>query len=443
MHKKSSMDSWAARQMGIPLSALTRVQIEQYQLKRINKTLVWAIAHSPFYRQHLSDFSGRELRSLDDLRFLPFTTPDMLKEQAGRLLCVSQSDISRIVTLESSGTTGKAKRIFFTRTEQEDIEDYFEAGLRLFLTAGDHVLILVPGERPGSVGDLLAACLSRLGMIPFGSGRNSDRQTTLEQLANQGISGLIGAPVQVLALARLSRIAGLTVTVKSVLLTGDYVPEAIVREIKAIWGCEVFEHYGMTEIGLGGAVQCKVHEGYHLREADLYFEVVDTTTGQPVSPGEDGELVVTTLTRQGMPLIRYRTGDLSRFLVEPCPCGTPLRKIDKIKYRVGERISLEEGTGFSIADLDEVLFPLSDLLDYTAVWEWRKGRPNLHIHLYVTGTGNCKEFQSKAYRALGKHATVGRYLDNKSMDIIIYSSLYQTMQPFPTSKRRIELREER
>ena len=97
----------------------------------------------------------------------------------------------------------------------------------------------------------------------------------------------------------------------------------------------------MTEMGLGGGVECQARRGYHLREADLYFEIVHPQTGEPVTEGETGEIVFTTLTRQGMPLIRYRTGDLSRFIPGQCPCGTTLRTLEKVTRRLSGKVAFK------------------------------------------------------------------------------------------------------
>jgi phenylacetate-coenzyme A ligase PaaK-like adenylate-forming protein len=130
--------------------------------------------------------------------------------------------------------------------------------------------------------------------------------------------------------------------------------------------CEVFEHYGMTEMGLGGGVDCEAHSGYHLRETDLLFEIVDVRTGEPLPDGEMGEIVFSTLTREGMPLIRYRTGDLSRFLAVPCGCGTTLKSLQRIRERMDSRISLGSCGDITMADLDDVLFEVPGLTDFSA-----------------------------------------------------------------------------
>ena len=127
------------------------------------------------------------------------------------------------------------------------------------------------------------------------------------------------------------------------LLSADNVPDAISNELRRIWGCEVFTHYGMTEMGFGGGVECEARNGYHLREADLYIEIVDPETGRSVSQGDPGEVVFTTLTRRGMPLIRYRTGDVSRFVPGPCPCGTVLKTLARVKAACARRAIAQGG----------------------------------------------------------------------------------------------------
>lgn len=235
------------------------------------------------------------------MAWLPFTTSDDLKRHPLRFLCVSQSSIERCVTLQSSGTTGPAKRLFFTQEDLELTLDFFHHGMSTLVQPGNRVMILLPGGgRPESVKEQLSRALARMAVQNLPSG--SDLQTTQDAIVRQNVTCLVGSPVQVLALARSGHGENrLKNRIKSVLLTADHIPDAVVDAIESAWNCRVYRHNGMTEMGWGGGVECEARNGYHLREADLFIEIVDPETGRPLPNGDSGEIVVTTLTRVGMP----------------------------------------------------------------------------------------------------------------------------------------------
>ncbi|MDR3439971.1 DVU_1553 family AMP-dependent CoA ligase [Telmatospirillum sp.] len=360
------LDLWIAAKLGLGQRPLTRAALTDWQLGCLQETLTWTRARSSFYQQHLSMLGNRKLSSLTDLAYLPFTTADDITADPLRFVCVSQGDIDRVVTLDTSGTTGMPKRLFFTAADQEITLDFFDHGLRLMAKAGDTVLILLPGDKPSSVGDLLRQAVRRLGGTPIVAGTPHDVAATAALAMEKAAALIIGIPVQVLALARHFREKDLTAaSVAKVLLCSDNVPDTICQEISSIWNCEVFQDWGMTELGYGGGVDCSAHCGYHLQEGDFLFEVVDARTGGPLPSGEIGEIVITTLTRRGMPLIRYRTGDLSRFIDQPCSCGSVLRRLDRIETRKTGLVRLASGE-ISMASLDAVLFREKEVEDFTA-----------------------------------------------------------------------------
>lgn len=377
--KTTPLEDWAAKKIGAGKVGITPEQLLRHQLLRLRSTIDWALENSPFYRIQLADYAAAEIASLGDLSRLPFTTADDIRRWSPRFLCVSQSDISRVVTLDSSGTTGQAKRLYFTPADQEGTIDFFQYGMASLTDTDDRVLILLPGERPGGVGVLLAAALRRLGAKPIPHGVVGSISETLAVMAREKVDTLVGIPSQVLALARWAGSNGPFVPVKNVLLSTDHVPRAIVRELKRVWGCGVFEHYGMTELGLGGGTDCAAHAGYHLHEADFHFEVVDPETGDPVPEDVEGEVVVTTLTRRGMPLIRYRTGDISRIIPGQCPCGSVLRRQAPVARRRDGLITLGKHGSFSLADLDEAMFAVPDLIGFTAAVDSRLRATRLTI----------------------------------------------------------------
>jgi len=388
----SPLEPWIKGKIGIPAAEpLTRAALESYQLEKLRETIEYARSRSPFYGALLQGEGGVELASLADLARLPFTTAADLRQDELRFLCVSQGEVERVVTIRSSGTTAPPKRLHFTASDLELTVDFFRHGMSGLVRPGERVLILMPGELPGSVGDLLVRGLARLGVEGIVHGLVRDAGLVLAEIVAREVDCLVGLPVQLLALARHPDASRLPEgRIRSVLLSADYVPGAIVRELSAVWGAAVFNHYGMTEMGLGGGVECGRLCGYHLREADLYFEVVDPESGRPLPDGEPGEVVFTTLTRRGMPLIRYRTGDLARFLPEPCPCGTALRRLERVRGRVAGELQLAGGGRLNIAEMDEALFPLPFLLDYQAELSGHHGRDHLDVTVETTAVDGAE-----------------------------------------------------
>jgi phenylacetate-CoA ligase len=376
--KITPLEPWIANKIG-------HADLADYQLRKLNETLHWAVTRSRFYRRQLANIPI-ELARLTDLAHLPFTTADDLRADPLSFVCVSQDDIQRVVTLDAanfplatlttSGTTGQPKRLYFTCDDQELTIDFFRSGMSTFSAPGDRVLILLPGETPGSVGDLLATALTRLGAVPIRHGPVRDAASTLDVIRREKIGVLVGVPTHVLSLARCP--GGSRLQLKSVLLTTDHVSHAIKRAVEERFACQVYNHYGMTEMGLGGGVDCAARRGYHLREADLLFEIVDPQTGEVLPAGDCGEVVFTTLTRRGMPLIRYRTGDVSRFIPGACPCGTSLKTLERITQRLSGRIPC--GTRYiTMADLDEALFAIDGVLNFTATLTQEDGRASLAL----------------------------------------------------------------
>jgi phenylacetate-coenzyme A ligase PaaK-like adenylate-forming protein len=358
------MDGWIAAQIGAPVSPES---LARFQTEKLRDAVAFAKENSDFYRERLAGVSPDDIRTPADLVALPFTTPEDIVREGERFLCVSRGEFERIVTLQTSGTTQAAKRLFFTQANLERTTDFFAVGMSGIVSPGDRTLILLPGERPDSVGDLLRRALERIGAVGIPHGPVRDPAETRAIIRRQNVDSLIGIPVQQLSLLRSDGGEPLPPgQIRNTVLCTDHVPRAIKTALESAWGCRAFGHYGSTEMGLSAGVECAARDGYHLREADLFFEIVDPATGHTVPDGETGEIVFTTLDRFGMPLIRYRTGDVSRFLPEPCPCGSRLPRMAPVRERLGKRIELGGNLGIHTADLDEALFPQPGLLDFAA-----------------------------------------------------------------------------
>lgn len=343
----------------------SREKLSEYQLCRIRETIEYARKSCEFYKKLLKDFKTDALQNLNCLDKIPYTFPQNLRDNPFAFLCVPQSQISRIVTLQSTGTSGNEKRIFFTEGDLERTVEFFSYGMRCLVSETDRVLVFLPGKSYGSIGDLLKKALNRKNIECFVYGVIDNTDKAANEIIEKDISCIVGIPSQVL---RLSRVRGDAFygRIKSVLLSADFVPEALISELTNRFRCKVFTHYGMTEMGYGGGVECEALDGYHMREADMYFEIVDPQSGLRVPDGEWGEVVFTTLNREAMPLIRYRTGDIAAFSKDQCICDTFLKTIRRVKGRLDNTIMLDGFTCVHLNELDETVFSYVQVLDYNA-----------------------------------------------------------------------------
>lgn len=329
------LDAWMSRTLGLR-GQLTRGDIELWQLERVREIVSYARENSAFYRERLP---AGEIESLAGFAALPFTMPEDLRVHGARLLCVRPNEVERVVTLRTSGSTGAPKRIFSTAEDQELTVEYFRHGMSGYVRAGDLVMSVLPGNSPGSLNDLLSRGLERMGahLLQFGYPSDKDLPRLTETLLSRPVSSLVG-PVSAIARAvSYSERAGLAPAladrIESVLLSAEYVPESSRELIARAWRCRVNEQYSMTETGYTGPVSCCVPGAYHVWEAGLYYEIIDPDSGEVLPEGEYGEVVVTTLLRRAMPLIRYRTGDRSRFVPGACACGSVLRRLERVQAR--------------------------------------------------------------------------------------------------------------
>lgn len=354
--KRSVLDTWIEKKEMLSLSS--RKALSDWQLKKIRNLLVYAGTNSPWYRKRLSGHALPE--SLEEFASFPLMDGQDLADAGLSMLCVSQGDISRVVTLQTSGTEGRPKRIFYTAGDQELTVSFFHHGMSELTSEGEAVMVFLPFKAEGCVGDLLIRGLKRLGVQPVGYGLMDDLADCAKAILENRISCAVGIPVQFLALGEYCRKRGIYLPLKAVLLSTDYLALPVRERIASALGCEAYNHFGMTETGLGCALECGAHDGMHIRENDIYAEIVHPVTHEVLEDGEWGELVITTLTREGMPLLRYRTGDFARLLPGLCACGSQLKRLE-----CGGRL----GFGGMIAKLDEALFSMDLLVDYDAEYE--------------------------------------------------------------------------
>ena len=327
------------------LHTLTRRDIEAVQLNRLNRLLAREKRRSGFYRG-LPDHLG----SLTELSALPFTTDEDLAHHAGTLLLTSQGEVQRVLSDATSGTTGAAKRVFYTENDLENTVRLYMAGLGELIFPGSVTMVCFPFSGPFGLGELIAEAVTRLGARPLTCGPSLTYGEYRDLLETARPDSFVGMPVQLLSLLRVCGRQSL----RRALVSGDACPDSVTESCETILGSRLFPHYGSREMGMAGAITCPAHKGMHLRENHVIAEIIDPETGCVLPRGETGELVITTIGMEALPLIRYRTGDFTRILPDPCPCGSETLRLDVLR-RGGE-----DGL---ISELDDALFRLPELAD--------------------------------------------------------------------------------
>ena len=307
---KTRLDRWICQTEGIP--ELNREVLEELQLKKLNEILGHMKQRRGFYRD-LPD----KLDSLSQLKQLPFTTPEDISREPMQFLLTSQSEISRIISGATSGTTGPAKRVFYTARDTAHTIGFFAAGIGEMLHPGEKCLIAFPFTGPFGLGDLIAQAVEELGGTPIKAGFGQSYDELCNLIRETQPETYIGFPVSLLGLARFY---GVKFPIRRALVSADACPEGVMEELERILGSKLYPHYGSREMCLGGAITCPAFQGMHLRENHVIAEIIGDG-GNPLPDGHWGELVITTIDMEAMPLIRYRTGDRARFLPEKCPCG--------------------------------------------------------------------------------------------------------------------------
>ena len=310
---------------------------------------------SPFYRKKFAGIDLADVRTWEDFERLPFTEKADLRDAYPLgLQAVPDEDIVRIHS--SSGTTGTPVIIPYTR---QDVEDWSEMFARCYALAGvtrtDRVHV-TPGYGLWTAGIGFQAGAERLGamVIPLGPG-NTDRQ--LQMMMDLKSTVLCATSSYALLLAEEIERRGIRgkIHLRKGIIGSERWGEKMRRRIANELGVQLYDIYGLTEIyGPGIGISCEHESGMHCWDDFLYFEVIDHHTGEQVPPGQMGELVITTLRKEGAPLVRYRTHDLTRLVPGECACGSPYPRIDTIMGRTDDMVKVK-GVIIYPAQVDEVL----------------------------------------------------------------------------------------
>lgn len=395
------------------MECLPRSKMAAVQLERLKQTAEWACQRVPFYRQQFdqSGINPERIRTLADLEHLPFTVKDHLRQNYPYgMFAVPLKEVVRVHA--SSGTTGKPTVVGYTR---EDIATWSQMIARIVtmagVTAGDVAQICFGyGLFTGAFGLHYGLEMVGATVVPA-SGGNSEKQIMLMQ--DFGTTVLVGTPSYAMYLAEVAAQMGMETAklpVRLGLFGGEGHTEEMRRELERRWDFLATDNYGLSEvIGPGVSGECHCQEGLHINEDHFLAEIIDPVTGKTLPYGEQGELVLTSLTKQALPVIRYRTKDITSLDPTPCSCGRTLVRMKKPAGRTDDMLVIR-GVNVFPSQIESVLVEMDGLAPHYQLVVTRKGfLDELEVRVEVNEgwfTGRFSELEQLERRISQKLASV-------------------------------------
>lgn len=384
---------------------MSRKQIEEIQLERLKYTVNYCYTHVPFYKKKLDDagVSPDQIKTLDDIRRIPPTTKaDLRDNYPFGLFAVPMKDIVRIHA--SSGTTGKPTVVGYTK---HDLDMWSDCMARLCAAAGatsdDIVQISFGyGMFTGALG--LHYGLEKLGcaVVPNSSGNT---EKALMYMRDFKTTALVATPSYALYMAETAKSLEYPMSdyhLRLGLFGSEGCTPEMRTQIENGWGLFATDNYGMSELmGPGVSGECTERCGLHINEDYFLAEIVDPNTLEVLGEGETGEVLITTLTKEGIPLLRYRTRDISRIVYEPCKCGRTFARMDKIKGRSDDMLKIR-GVNVFPSQIESVLVGMDKVSPHYQLIVRREGfADTLEIQVELSDTsllesfGKIQELQNK------------------------------------------------
>lgn len=346
------------------IEQMSRDEMTALQTERLVKSVAYAYERVPLYKERFDEIGLKpdDIKELSDITKLPFTVKTDLRDNYPYgLLAVPMSDIVRVHA--SSGTSGKPTVVAYTK---DDLDMWSDCMARLIVAAGGNKDDVVQisfgyGLFTGALG--LHQGFEKIGaaVVPASSG-NTERQVML--LKDLGVTALVATPSYGLYIAEVMDKLGISkdeMKLRIGLFGSEASSPEMHAELQERLGLIPTDNYGLSEIiGPGVSGECLSKCGMHINEDHFYPEIVDPNTLKPVADGEWGELVLTTLTKQGMPMIRYRTKDITRLMRERCECGRTLVRMDKIQGRSDDMLKIR-GVNVFPSQIEGVLLNIPEL----------------------------------------------------------------------------------
>ncbi len=370
------------------------MQINERQLAQVNSQIQRLLAADNFYGRRLREAGISHVNTVEDFLNLPYSEKEDLREAypLGLMAC-KEEEVVRIHS--SSGTTGKPVIIPYTA---KDVDDWGEMFKRCYEFAGitnkDRIQI-TPGYGLWTAGIGFQNGCEKLGAmaVPMGPG-NTDKQ--LQMMMDLKTTVICATSSYALLLAEEIEKRGIRehIHLKKGVIGSERWGEKMRKRISTELGIELYDIYGLTEIyGPGIGINCKYDTGMHYWDDFIYLEIIDPETGKNVPDGEWGEIVITTLVKEGAPLIRFRTHDLSRIIPGECPCGSTYPRIDVISGRSDDMMKIK-GVNVFPKQIEEILGTFPELSsEYQIRISHLDGKDSMRIYVEAAGSSDFKALQ--------------------------------------------------
>ncbi|MDH7506389.1 MAG: AMP-binding protein [Candidatus Thermoplasmatota archaeon] len=309
---------------------------------------------------------------------IPITPPSDLADNPNAFFTVPEEMFIKVFT--TSGTTGKPKKAYFTKKDIDRILNSAAIGGKLMYGISNKDVIRITfdegygteiwGNRyslDNAYGRIIGALTISTGRLPV------EYELAIIKEYKPNIFADVSSRVYYLT-REMRKICDLKeLGIKKFLVGAEPTPNSMRKSIEEAWDADVFIGYGITEIGLLMAGECKMKHGMHLSETNFFTEVVDPKTGEQLEDGEIGQLIFTTYDREGMPLVRYNSCDLGRIIPDLCECGLPLKKIE-IKGRTDDLIPIGSGDNLFTKMFDDAIFSIPEIIEYQVIFDKKDGQ---------------------------------------------------------------------
>ncbi len=345
------------------IETINRKKLRELQLERLRHIVAYAYDNVPMYKRRFDEIGLKpsHIRTLKDIELIPYTTKDDLRDNYPfGLFAVPMKKIVRLHA--SSGTTGKPVVGGYTRA---DLDNWSDCIARLLVMAGateEDIFHVAFGYGLFTGGFGLHYGIEKLGaaVVPVSSG-NTERQLML--MKDFGATALVATPSYAMYLAETAKREGILgdLKVRLVCMGAEASTSEMHTALQELLGAFPTENYGLTEVGGPGvAGECREKAGMHINEDMFYAEIVDTEHNRVLGEGEKGEMVITTLTKEGMPVLRYRTKDITSVTYEPCKCGRTLARMARVVGRTDDMLIIR-GVNVFPSQIESVLMGMKEL----------------------------------------------------------------------------------